>query len=144
MILLRFMSAAEALKFVAGLPIENDKNHKEDGQMTDSIGACFLGIGNNPDRDETIYESSKILSGINCLQVCLYGKMNKTGLLKLKKGYGKYTTGVLPEFSTTEYDRFDFSSWELLTPRLDIGGFLPILTSANWERPTVAITHKDI
>lgn len=78
----RFMSKEEFEEYLAGNVLFNNKNHKEVGQRTDSIGFCFM------DYDDEIPEMGyEYLSGIVSDDVCTVFEVDKSCLTKSSGTY---------------------------------------------------------
>lgn len=137
---LRFMSAAEAIKLLDGQTLHNRTDHGAAGWTTDSVGFCFALIGDSSEDTYAIYHASKILSGITIMDVCLIGNLHKNAAEAWKLGYGKYATGKHKEFSTNNYSLEDFASWSLYAP-YDRNPLSPTY-SGNWDTPEFVTSNE--
>lgn len=138
---LRFMSAGEALQLFAGATLENNTNHREMGQASDSIGFCFAIVHRHTDDDVALYEEAKWLSGIALLEVGLVGEITGKALRKFKKSHARYANGMHEERCTTKYSLDDFTDWAMYVPT----GRSPLMVafSGNWGAPQYILCKQD-
>lgn len=124
--LVRFMSAAEAIKLLQGYDVRNKTVHRESGQDSSSVGFCFALT------KAEIYSAAAILSGITIMHICLVAEVDEPPL-RFVRTYGRYKGGPLPEISTTRYSLRDFDKWAFYAPH-DLSGLVPAF-SGNWKKP---------
>lgn len=83
--LIRFMGDKEFADFLAGKTLTNTKDHaKEDGNKTNSVGACFFIMG-----DREIHQAHKFLSGLTDTEHCVVIE-TKSLPRRFKKTWGRY------------------------------------------------------
>ena len=141
MILLRFMSAHEAIRLLQGDTVHRDVDHKAQGNKTTSIGHCFVIV---KEHSGGIYDSAKYLSGIAMMDACLIGtlKTNPDHLFEQTKGW--YQDGWTPEICAVDYSLSDFDDWEICTPELPpYDQMFKMIASPNWLNPVqTASSHE--
>jgi hypothetical protein len=140
---LRFMSAAEAIKLIVGQEVENQIDHHNDHKnKTDSVGFCFmLAIADDSDADQEIYQASQFLSGIVDMDCCFVGRLKDDHIQFYHQGWGDYSGGRKLELSITHYALTDFREWEFWAPQRSDSIF-KMLASPNWIDPTVIIQSE--
>jgi hypothetical protein len=142
MLILRFMSANEAIRLLDGDRLHNDTHHGAAGQRTTSIGFCFA-IGPTTDIETAIYLVSKNLSGIGVMDVCLSALLPD----ELPPGYetttGYYKIGETKEICTTDYSLADFDDWRMYTPQLPpTAQPFKVIGSMHWRKPILTRSRK--
>lgn len=99
MIVVRFMSAKEALLLTKGLVLQNSKQHGLEGKShSESVGFCFFEIKGS----EGIYERARRLTGIAHMDVCLVGEIDDDFLVESKGRYAKKMEKSVDDMDTTE------------------------------------------
>ena len=122
----RFMSEEEFKEYQVGNVLFNDKDHKKNGQRTDSIGFCFM------DYDDQIPELAyEYLSGIVSDDVCAIFEVDKSCLTESSGIYADpycdyfFATMTKVEYCCQSYGKDNF---KLLSYAFDVNnGF-------NWIR----------
>lgn len=139
--LLRFMSAAEALKLVQGKTVVNRADHHLDNQQTtNSVGFCFLIVDNRITLDTTaIYTAAQMLSGVTIMDICLVATVEKRPR-RFAETWGHYRDGDMPELSAEKYSLRDFAEWKFFAPH-DRSGLMPPF-SGNWVNPVLTVRSK--
>ena len=104
----RFMSMDEFKKYQIGNILSNDKNHRDYGQKTESVGFCFM------DCDDYCPECAyEFLSGIVSDDVCAVFEVDES---LLTKSSGTYASPLIDDdvswFSTMDVDEYCCQSYD--------------------------------
>jgi hypothetical protein len=132
--LIRFMSAAEAIRLLNGGRLHNKANHREgEWKSSTSVGFCFAVAGDGLAKQE-IYQAARLLSGITTMHVCLIAHIDDDDVaIRFTLTSGKYSSGRVQELSATKYGLDNFTEWAMFAPR-DLNPLIPI-ASVNWVNP---------
>lgn len=142
MLILRFMSAHEAICLLNGETLQRDTKHADNGYNSTSVGFCFAIVKEH--EPSGIYHAAKYLSGIAMMDTCLVGELAEGWAAKFKITTGRYKEGIVEELSATEYSLADFEGWQLLTPELPpVEQMFKIIASSNWLAPVLTRSSSD-
>lgn len=134
---LRFMSAEEAIKLLAGIALVNRTEHKRLGQASTSVGFCFFILPDEAGDAKPVYKAAGMLSGITLLQVCLVAELAPG--VRFRRSTGHYKTGKEKELCTASYKLGDFASWRIYAPTGQ--STLMPLFSGNYEDPVLVLDN---